>query len=110
MGEPSGIGPEVAVAAYHALGGKYGARKLKLVGDPEVFGACGAVPDDALIPTGAKAKRVPGTLNVVSAPAVIEAIEIEDLQYALGVQWHQERFAGMEHEGNGIFDAFVQAC
>ncbi|HVT23848.1 MAG TPA: 4-hydroxythreonine-4-phosphate dehydrogenase PdxA [Rhizomicrobium sp.] len=76
MGEPSGIGPEVAVAAYHALGGKYGARKLKLVGDPEVFGACGVVPDDALIPTGAKAKRVPGTLNVVSAPAVIEAIEL----------------------------------
>jgi 4-hydroxythreonine-4-phosphate dehydrogenase len=76
MGEPSGIGPEVAVAAYNALGGKSGARKLKLVGDPDVFRACGTVPDDALIPTKAKAKRVPGTLNVVSAPAVIEAIEL----------------------------------
>lgn len=54
-----------------------------------------------------------GTGVIVSAhalDAVIEAIEIEGLQFALGVQWHQERFAGMEHEGNGIFDAFVQAC
>jgi 4-hydroxythreonine-4-phosphate dehydrogenase len=76
MGEPSGIGPEVAAAAYNALGGKIGARKLKLVGDPDVFRACGTVPDDALIATKAKAKRVPGTLNVVSAPAVIEAIEL----------------------------------
>jgi 4-hydroxythreonine-4-phosphate dehydrogenase len=76
MGEPSGIGPEVAVAAYNALGGKSGARKLKLAGDPDVFRACGTVPDDALIATKAKARRVPGTLNVVSAPAVIEAIEL----------------------------------
>ncbi len=76
MGEPSGIGPEVAVAAYLALGGHIGARALKLVGDRDVFRDCGAVPDEALIATRAKAMRVPGTLNVVSAPAVIEAIDI----------------------------------
>lgn len=76
MGEPSGIGPEVAVAAYAALKGKAGRRALKLVGDPDVFRACGKVPDEALIPTAAKAVRVPGTLNVASARAVIEAIEI----------------------------------
>jgi 4-hydroxythreonine-4-phosphate dehydrogenase len=76
MGEPAGIGPEVAVAAYIALGGSVGRHPLKLVGDPDVFRACGAVPDDALIATKAKAVRVAGTLNVVSAPAVIEAIEM----------------------------------
>jgi len=76
MGEPSGIGPEVAVAAYIALDGHIGAHKLKLVGDPNVFRACGNVPGDALIATKAKAKRVPGTLNVASARAVIEAIEL----------------------------------
>jgi 4-hydroxythreonine-4-phosphate dehydrogenase len=76
MGEPAGIGPEVAVAAYIALGGSVGGHPLKLVGDPDVFRACGVVPDDALIATKAKAVRVAGTLNVVSAPAVIEAIEM----------------------------------
>ncbi len=76
MGEPSGIGPEVAVAAYLALGGHIGARALKLVGDPDVFRSCGVVPDAALIATNAKALRAPGTLNVVSAPAVIEAIDV----------------------------------
>ena len=44
MGEPAGIGPEVAVAAYTALGGRIGARKLLLVGDAGVFRACGDVP------------------------------------------------------------------
>ncbi|HVP83530.1 MAG TPA: 4-hydroxythreonine-4-phosphate dehydrogenase PdxA [Rhizomicrobium sp.] len=76
MGEPSGIGPEVAVAAYISLDGHIGAHKLKLVGDPDVFRACGNVPDDALIATQAKAKRVPGMLDVGSARAVIEAIEL----------------------------------
>lgn len=83
MGEPSGIGPEVAVAAYLALGGQIGARALKLVGDPQVFRDCGPVPEDALIATKAKALRVPGTLNVVSAPAVIEAIDV-------AVRWAME--------------------
>ncbi len=76
MGEPSGIGPEVAVAAYIALGGRVGTRALNLVGDPDVFRACGTVPDDALIATKASAKRLPGILNVSSARAVIEAIEL----------------------------------
>lgn len=76
MGEPSGIGPEVAVAAYCALSGKVGARPLKLVGDPSVFRACGAIPADALIATKACATRDPGKPNVGSAPAVIEAIAL----------------------------------
>jgi 4-hydroxythreonine-4-phosphate dehydrogenase len=76
MGEPSGVGPEVAVAAFVALGGHAGVHPLQLVGDGDVFRACGPVPDYALVETRARARRVPGTPNVAGAPAVIEAIEI----------------------------------
>ncbi len=58
----------------HWMGGRTGGA-LKLVGDPDVFRACGEVPDDALIATDARAKRNPGKLNVASAPAVIGAID-----------------------------------
>ena len=37
MGEPAGIGPEVAIAAYKALGGRVGKRALKVVGASGVF-------------------------------------------------------------------------
>jgi putative glutamine amidotransferase len=42
--------------------------------------------------------------------AVVEAIEIDGMRFAIGLQWHQERFVGLEHEGNAIFNAFVGAC
>ncbi len=74
MGEPAGIGPEVAVAAYAALGGRIGARALKLVGDPAVFAACGSVPPDAIIATTARAARSPGKADAANAVATIEAI------------------------------------
>lgn len=41
---------------------------------------------------------------------IVEAIEIPSRRFALGLQWHQEAFAGSEHPGNRIFDAFVDAC
>lgn len=75
MGEPCGIGPEVAVAAYQALNGRIGARALKLVGDAGVFLACGDVPDAALVPLQAQATRHCGKPDPSNAPAVIEAIE-----------------------------------
>ena len=42
MGEPSGIGPEVAVKAWSALGGRIGERGLRLVGNRAVFHAAAA--------------------------------------------------------------------
>src|SRR5436305_14605266 len=56
MGEPSGIGPEVALAAFAHFGGKIGARPLKLVGDAKLF----APVQHALIPTNSKVAAVPG--------------------------------------------------
>jgi 4-hydroxythreonine-4-phosphate dehydrogenase len=70
MGEPAGIGPEVAVAAFDHFGGRIGARALKLVGDPSVFGR------DDVIATRARARRVPGRPDSANAAAVTEAIEI----------------------------------
>lgn len=41
---------------------------------------------------------------------VIEAVEIPERTFAIGLQWHQERYAGMAHAGNGVFRAFVAAA
>jgi 4-hydroxythreonine-4-phosphate dehydrogenase len=77
MGEPSGVGPEVAVAAFLAMGGKVGAHPLKLVGDPDVFRDCGNIPDSALITTHTVATaRKPGHANSANTHAVVDAIDV----------------------------------
>lgn len=72
MGEPAGVGPEVALAAFDHFGGCIGKRPLKLVGDASIF----ASHNQALIPTKARAARNPGQPNPGNAAAVTEAIEI----------------------------------
>lgn len=48
---------------------------------------------------------------VAQAPdGTVEAIEVPDRAFAVGLQWHQEAFTGGEHAGNRIFAAFVAAC
>ena len=75
MGEPAGIGPEIAVAALRALDGHVGKHPLKLVGDAAVFTSCGLSDTGAVIETKARAARNAGTLMAAYAPSVIEAIE-----------------------------------
>lgn len=76
MGEPSGIGPEVGVAAFDALGGRIGRRALKLVGDPSVFRACGNVSSDAMIESHAvTVPRTPGRAAPENTRAVVDAID-----------------------------------
>src|SRR3569833_3273404 len=72
MGEPAGIGPEVAIAAFEYFRGRVGARPLRLVGDPGLFASL----REHVIPTHARAKAIPGTLDVANADAVTEAIEL----------------------------------
>jgi 4-hydroxythreonine-4-phosphate dehydrogenase len=72
MGEPSGIGPEVALRAFDHFGGKVGGHPLKLVGDTNIF----ASHKDALVPTHAPVAAAPGKPDVRNAAAVTEAIEI----------------------------------
>ncbi|HUO02417.1 MAG TPA: 4-hydroxythreonine-4-phosphate dehydrogenase PdxA [Rhizomicrobium sp.] len=69
MGEPSGIGPEIARAAFDELGGRIGNHPLQLVGDAAVF------PGRDVIPTKAKTDAKPGRPDPRNAAAVIEAIE-----------------------------------
>ena len=73
MGEPAGIGPEVAAAAWHALDGRVGTRPIRIVGDPALFPA---IAEDAVIATTARAARDPGRPDIANAAAVIEAIEV----------------------------------
>lgn len=70
MGEPAGVGPEVALAAFDHFGGRIGKRPLRLVGDADIF--AGYAP----IPTKARASRAPGRPDIANAGAVTEAIEI----------------------------------
>jgi 4-hydroxythreonine-4-phosphate dehydrogenase len=70
MGEPAGISPEVAIAAFDALDGRAGSHPLKLVGDPALFGGRPTVA------TRARVRRVPGQPDPANAAAVTEAIEI----------------------------------
>jgi 4-hydroxythreonine-4-phosphate dehydrogenase len=76
MGEPAGIGPEVATAAFAALGGRIGKRPLLLVGDADVFESCGEVPPEAIVKTRAYATRTPGRADASNAAATIEAITL----------------------------------
>lgn len=83
MGEPGGVGPELAVRAYETLRGVCGRHPLRLVGDAEVFRACGAIDDSALIATRAVSKpRTPGHADPENALAVTDAIEVA-VDYAM---------------------------
>jgi 4-hydroxythreonine-4-phosphate dehydrogenase len=70
MGEPAGIGPEIAVAAYKALGGRVGSRPLRIVGDPALFNGIADI-----VPTVARVNRTPGKPDPKNNDAVTEAID-----------------------------------
>jgi 4-hydroxythreonine-4-phosphate dehydrogenase len=72
MGEPAGIGPEVAIAAFTHFGGRIGNRPLKFVGDPALFSGHA----DHVIATSARVHALPGKPDAANAAAVTEAIEI----------------------------------
>lgn len=76
MGEPAGIGPELAVAAWQKFGGTIGNRPLKLIGDAAVLQGCGTIPEAAILQTQNLATRMPGKPDSTNAPAILEAIEI----------------------------------
>ena len=84
QGEPSGIGPEIAVKAWAALAGGIAGRSLHLIGSTELFREaavlCGVdMPglDEAIIDTGIDTGRASqaGRPSVATANQVTAAIE-----------------------------------
>jgi len=73
MGEPSGIGPEVALRAYEVLGGAIGGRPLTFVGDPALFP--GAASGAVIASRACFAEAVPGKADPANTPAVVDAID-----------------------------------
>lgn len=60
-----------------------------------------------------QAVKVPGQGMVVSASAcdgVIEAVEIADRPFVIGVQWHPEQLFMDDDAAQRLFSAFVQAA
>jgi putative glutamine amidotransferase len=45
-----------------------------------------------------------------ASDGAIEAIEVPDHPFAIGLQWHQELLSGEEHPGDAIFRGLVSAC
>jgi 4-hydroxythreonine-4-phosphate dehydrogenase len=83
MGEPAGIGPEVAVKAWAELGGEIRGRPLRLVGDPDLFRRtatlCGfdaGALNSAIVDSGFRVRAVPGELRSENANAVTETIAL----------------------------------
>ena len=82
QGEPSGIGPEIAVKAWAALAGRIAGRSLHLIGSAELFretaAACGVdMPGlgEAIIDTGRTIASQAGRPSTATAGAVTAAIE-----------------------------------
>src|SRR5262245_43585986 len=77
MGEPAGIGPEVAVSAFRRLEGHIRQRSIKLVVAPEILRGCNRdLPTKALIATKNRARRTPGKPDKQNSAAVCEAISL----------------------------------
>lgn len=81
MGEPSGIGPEVALKAWAALDGNIGDRRIRLVGSRAVFHAtatqCSLDIDDFesdIVDIGGDIVASPGAPSPDNAKAVTSAI------------------------------------
>ena len=57
-------------------------------------------------------KEVASTLNVsaVAKDSLVEALELKNYKYLLGVQWHPEHLTTMDDNAYGIFKSFIDAC
>jgi 4-hydroxythreonine-4-phosphate dehydrogenase len=80
QGEPSGIGPEIAVKAYATLNGEISGRRLRLIGSARVFREAAKVShlnsaELAILDTGGNIAAEPGKPSTANAGAVTAAIE-----------------------------------
>lgn len=69
MGDPAGVGPEVAAKAWMSLGGRIRGRSLKFVGNPAVFRRHGSFEDDAFWPDGKDVCNTDGIIGAIDIAA-----------------------------------------
>ncbi|MEE9387733.1 MAG: gamma-glutamyl-gamma-aminobutyrate hydrolase family protein [Paracoccaceae bacterium] len=68
------------------------------------------------LPVNSRHREAIAALNapvIASAHAndgIIEAIELPGFTFAIGLQWHQEKFVGTDHLGNRLFAGLVNAA
>jgi putative glutamine amidotransferase len=87
----------------HAVELAEGSRLREIVGRPAL--EVNSFHREAIVVAG------PGLRAVAHAPdGVIEAIEVPDHPFAIGLQWHQELLTDREHPGNAIFRGLVVAA
>lgn len=57
-------------------------------------------------------KRVPGSLKVAahSDDGVVEAVEVRDYPFGIGLQWHPEAMLASDDAMLPLFQAFIQAA
>lgn len=49
-------------------------------------------------------------MAAIAEDGVIEAIEVRDHPFAIGIQWHQELLVGAAHPGDAVFQGLVDAA
>ncbi len=49
-------------------------------------------------------------ISAYAEDGLIEAIEMPNKKFVVGVQWHPERLIGFDNNANQLFDAFVKEC
>lgn len=49
-------------------------------------------------------------VSAYSTDGIIEALEVPNKKFILGVQWHPESMVGYDQDANKIFDYFIKKC
>ncbi len=88
------------------------AHPVALTGGSKLAAACGRDTLDVnSFHKEAVGETGPRLAVAARAPdGVVEAVEVPDYPFAIGLQWHQERYAGTAHAGLGVFAAFARAA
>ena len=101
-----GLGDEVVhdgPGALHPVTVVPGTRLHGLVCRPRMI--VNSLHREAVVTLGARVRA-----SAHAPDGVIEAIELDAHPFAIGLQWHQELFAGTDHPGARVFEGLVAAC
>jgi len=74
------------------------------------LGADGAAPVNSMHHQAVKAPAPGLRVTAVAPDRIVEAVEMDDHRFAVGVQWHPEELVDRDPRARDLFLAFVQAC